>query len=398
MAKGDASGQRWTCTKCGCKRNLGHWWRCKHCRSPYSTSGAPEESDDAGAGWNEGWWGWESYGTSNTADSSVPMGLPACPGPQCHAPGTFAPSTIQPDAKLEDIQATIDTLTKVGDRVGAASYSKILEQRKANPASVGKQLHLQQRVYTAFQSARTLEGKLEKAVAHFQRLETQLAEQKDWVSKVNDELVAAETEHPVGPCTACQTCGPPNPTPPAPGANVATIPIDGILEGKSDLLISMGSFGQLDVGIYELDQPTRDEAMQRMDKLHADIKAAIGVLLGDAPENIKAAKEEHQALLGRLQKKKRKVDGADADADPAATAVPPAPAVPEGAAPPSEPVQPVPGAPASGSSSGGPAPSSAEESTRRAARVAAATIWKQGEPAPRRRNRSLRGGLLHAEL
>eukprot|EP00959_Pyramimonas_sp_CCMP1952_P243094 5081579-Pyramimonas_sp.AAC.1 len=63
--------------------------------------------------------------------------------------------------------------------------------------------------------------------------------------------------------------------------------------------------------------------------LQADIKAAIGVLFGDASAKFKAAKEEHQALLGRLQKEKRKVDGAKGDGEPASAAATPAPGGPQ---------------------------------------------------------------------
>ncbi|CAK0904707.1 unnamed protein product, partial [Prorocentrum cordatum] len=242
---------RWPC--CGCNRNKLSWFWCKHCGAQRQKPAEPQSRGGA----------WAYPGDGLRLVGKGPGQPPLRPGlltPGASPLGATAAPTIPPDAKLEDIQATIDTLTKVGDRVGAAHDSKTLEQRK---------------------------GKLEKAVAHFQRLESQLAEQKEWVSKFNEELAAAESEHTqLVRALHANTCGPPSPTSPAP-ANVVTISIDDILEGKSDLPISMGSFGQLDGGIYELDQRTRDEAKQRMEKLQADIKAALGVLFGDASAKIK---------------------------------------------------------------------------------------------------------------
>ncbi|CAK0803457.1 unnamed protein product, partial [Prorocentrum cordatum] len=206
-------------------------------------------------------------------------------------------------AKVEDIQAIIDSLTRIGDANGAASYSKLLEVRKAQQAAATIGPPLQHRVNAAFQSVRALEGKLERAVGHYQRLETQLAEQRNWVHKLNSDLEAAEAEHTqLVRALHANTCGPgePRASPATPVPSVVTISIDDILEGKSDLPISLGTFGQLDGDEYELDQTTKDEAKKRMDTLQADIKAAVGTLFGAAAEKIKAAKEEHQKLIGRL--------------------------------------------------------------------------------------------------
>eukprot|EP00959_Pyramimonas_sp_CCMP1952_P120610 2521728-Pyramimonas_sp.AAC.2 len=382
MAKGNGSGQRWICTKCGCKRNLAHWWRCKHCRSPYSEfcEWSGRNGDEGGDVWWQDWQDGIAPGTAARATESTEAAppLPARPGPQRLAPGAVVPASASPEAKVEDIQAIIDSLTRIGDANGAASYSKLLEVRKAQQAAATIGPPLQHRVNAAFQSVRALEGKLERAVGHYQRLETQLAEQRNWVHKLNSDLEAAEAEHTqLVRALHANTCGPgePRASPATPVPSVVTISIDDILEGKSDLPISLGTFGQLDGDEYELDQTTKDEAKKRMDTLQADIKAAVGTLFGAAAEKIKAAKEEHQKLIGRLQKKRRAHDssalpGGQAAAAPAQAAD--APAEPSAA---SEPAGGGGGAPPGGEHSA--TATSEEEIARRATRQAAANILQQ---------------------
>ena len=60
-------------------------------------------------------------------------------------------------------------------------------------------------------------------------------------------------------------------------AGPATISIDD-MEGKLELPIPLGSFGQVDTDEYEVDDDTRKENQRRLDSIQADIRAAVAAV------------------------------------------------------------------------------------------------------------------------
>eukprot|EP00959_Pyramimonas_sp_CCMP1952_P162210 3391579-Pyramimonas_sp.AAC.1 len=75
--------------------------------------------------------------------------------------------------------------------MGAARYQAVLDQRRA-PA---KETPIQQRITQEFHRLRAAEGRLGRAVEHFDQMQVQLYTQRLVVKRLSAELQGAEERH-----------------------------------------------------------------------------------------------------------------------------------------------------------------------------------------------------------
>eukprot|EP00959_Pyramimonas_sp_CCMP1952_P332050 6952757-Pyramimonas_sp.AAC.1 len=81
---------------------------------------------------------------------------------------------------IGDLERLVAMLERAGDAASAAKHKCTLAERRRNEAEKADVAPLSQRVTTAHKQAAEVSQKLEKAVAHFERLQEGLEQQRRW--------------------------------------------------------------------------------------------------------------------------------------------------------------------------------------------------------------------------
>jgi regulator of replication initiation timing len=252
------------------------------------------------------------------------------------------------EVDIGDLERMVAMLERVGDVASAAKHKCTLTERRRKAAEKAYVAPLSQRFTMAHKQAAEVSQKLEKAVAHFERLQEGLEQQRRWVQQLTAELEEREKEHCRLVVELKETYVPPQQAPPQ------ALSVAGILDGTIESIpLSFAGLG-FDDAEYDMEDSDKRELEERTARLQTELAAAVKAMFGQAAEKAKAFKIEQEKMAARLAGKRRRQDSAAAapgpEAAPAAAAGPPSEGA--GAAASAEAPLPAPAAPAAGAGAG----------------------------------------------
>ncbi|CAK0856780.1 unnamed protein product, partial [Prorocentrum cordatum] len=206
------------------------------------------------------------------------------------------------EVDIGDLERMVAMLERVGDVASAAKHKCTLTERRRKAAEKAYVAPLSQRVTMAHKQAAEVSQKLEKAVAHFERLQEGFEQQRKWVQQLTDELEEREKEHCRLVVELKETYVPPQQAP------AQALSVAGILDGTIET-IPLSFAGQgFDDAEYDMEEADKRELEDRTARLQTELAAAVKAMFGQAAEKAKAFKVEQEQMAARLAGKRRRQD------------------------------------------------------------------------------------------